>query len=353
MMKRFALLVAALALVPAEVRAQGTTREQIDRAIALYNNFQVEAARPILIGIISPNYIQPVSPTERVDVLKYLGASYALLEKRDSAKAFFTAAVDFDPFTDLDVEQFSAAELSAFNEARGSIFKVGIAPITSRLILPQVDSTFYSFRIITTRRGNMNVSILSQPDSNRVREILFQDSNDGLRQIRWNGVLRSGQFADTGIYMIRVAATRDGSTVPEFDQEFFRIEHHFEPLEDTLPDFKPTELLQERIAASAPYMDLLKGFVAAAASYGLASLTLNQDVKGWQTHAIGAGAAGLVAGAWSFLYRRTHRNIGPNLAENNRRRGSRTEINRAIMARNQAKLDARWIIITPLAGFSR
>lgn len=346
------LFLALVLLLPVTAGAQGTTREQIDRAIAMYSNFQVEAARPILLNIISPNYLQQVLPSERVDAYKYLGASYALLSRPDSARTFFVAALDFDPFTDLDVEQFGPQELSAFNDAKSTIFKVGVAPIVSKLIKPREDTTSYSFRIITTSRGNMNVTILSQPDTNRVREILFQDANDGLRQLRWNGVLRSGQFADTGIYMIRVTASRDGGQ-PTSAQQFFRIEHHFDPLEDSLPPFRPEQLLQDRIPTSAPYMDLAKGIFAAAASFGLATLTLNADVNGWQTHAAGASAVGLVAGTWSFLYRRANRTIGPNAAENARRQAEWARYNAGVETRNKAKLDARWVIITPIAGFSR
>lgn len=350
MIRRLCLL--ALLVFPAVAGGQGTTREQIQRAVAMYNNFQVEQARPILLNIISANYLQPVSPTERVEVYKYLGASYALLSHPDTARTYFTAALDFDPFTDLDVNVFGPQELAAFNEAKRRIFKVGVAPIRSKLIVPRLDTSAYAFRIITTSRGQMNVTILSQPDSNRVRELLFQDYNDGLRQIRWNGVLRSGQFADTGIYMIRVTAQPDGGS-PFTAQQFFRLEHHFDPLEDTLPPFRPEQLLPDRIANSAPYMDLAKGFFAAAASFGLATLTLNQDVSGWQTHAAGASAVGLLAGGWSFLYRRQNRTIGPNAAENTRRQAERRRHNDAVEARNRAKLDARLIIITPIAGFSR
>lgn len=347
------LHLALLLLLPAAAGAQGTTREQIDRAIAQFNNFQVEAAQRVLQGIIAPSYLQPVSPAERVDVYKYLGASYALLNFPDTARTYFTAALDFDPFTDLDQDIFGPQEIAAFNRAKAAIFKVGVGQIRSRLIRPREDSTWYTFRVITTSRAQLDVAILSQPDSNRVRETLFQDMSDGLRQLRWNGVLRNGQFADTGIYMVRVAASRDGGQ-PSTSWQYFRIEHHLEePPEDTLPPFRPDQLLQDRIPTSAPYMDLAKGLFAGLASYGFASVTLNSDVSGWQTHAVGASLVGVVAGTWSFLYRRNNRTIGPNAEENARRQAERARHNAAVEARNRARLDARWIIITPIAGFSR
>lgn len=353
----FALAFLALLALPSAALAQaaattGTTADQLKRAITYYDNIQVEQARPILLNIISPSYLQPVSPAERVEVLKYLGASYALLEKRDSAKIFFRAAIDFDPFTDLDVEKFSAAELTAFADAKRELFKVGVWPIRSRTITPSVENTHYVFRFITTRRGIMTATILSQPDTTVAREVLFMDSNEGLRQIRWSGKRNNGQFLPAGIYMVRVEA-REDQNAPVSAQQLFQLEYHHDPLEDTLPDFRPEQLLQERIPTSAPYLDLVKGILAAGVTYGLASTTVAQDVTGWQTHVGLAGASGLIAGGWSFFYRRAKRNIGPNVAENQRRREQRRAYNEAVKARNDVKLAARLVIITPIAGFSR
>ena len=348
MIRRLLLL---LTLLPAVAAAQ-TTAELIARAKNHYNNFNVEEARPILLRIISPNYLNPVLPAERVEALKYLGASYALLTKPDSARLFFAAALDFDPFTDLDVQTFSAVELGEFNEAKKTIFKVGVAPIRNRLVNPRNDSTSYVFRTITTGRGVLVARILSQPDTTRTHVELFSGSNDGLRNIRWNGVLSNGQFADTGVYVIRVSASQ-GSGQQQTEQQFFRLEHHHEPLEDTLPAFRPEQLLQERISTIAPYWDLGKGTLAAAASFALASVALNSDVKGSTVHMAAAGATGLLVGVGSFLYRRGKPTIRANADENARRQAQRTAFNNAVRARNQQKLDARFIIITPVAGFSR
>jgi hypothetical protein len=347
MMRR--LWFAALLVMPFTAHAQ-TTRERIDRAVALFGNFQVEQARPILQEIISSNYLQSVSPQERVEVYKYLGASLALLGHQDTAQTFFTAALDFDAFTDLDGNQFGPQELQAFNLAKQSIFKVGVAPIRNRLIIPRLDTSFYGFRIVTTNRGRLNVQVISQQDSSR-REVLFDDESDGLRLVRWNGVLRSGQFADTGIYMVRATGTKGGS--PVISQQFFKIEHHFEPLEDTLPAFRTEQLLQDRIPASAPYLDLAKGLFAGIAAVGIGAATMDANVTSWQTQAISASAVGILAGTWSFFYRRQNRTIGANAEENARRQAERARHNAAVESRNRAKLDARWIIITPLVGFSR
>src|SRR5438105_3590267 len=95
-----------------------STDENLKKAVDMYTAFNIEGARPILLNIISPNYLLSVSTDQKVKALKYLGASYAVLDKRDSAVTFFTAALDYNPFTDLDPREFSAAELAAFSDAR-------------------------------------------------------------------------------------------------------------------------------------------------------------------------------------------------------------------------------------------
>ena len=347
-----AVLLAAAAL-PRFAPAQGTTKDNIDRAIAMYKAFNVEGARPLLQAIVSPAYLQPVTPAERVAAYKYLGASYALLDKQDTAITFFVAALDFDPFTDLDLEEFSPAELSAFNMARSRIFKVGVKPVLSKVINPRVDSTAYVFRLISTSRASlMVVDLVNQGDTTK-KENLLRQPNEGPRQIRWLGVLQSGLFADSGIYMLRVQATKEGSSQPVEAQQFFRLEHAFEPLEDTLPSFTSAQLLQEQIPTRAPYMDLIKGVVAGGMAFGLATVAMNSYVKGWQTHALSAAAVSVGAGTWSFFYRRANRSIGDNVRENARRQAQRAAFNAAVQARNRVRLDNRFIILTPVTGFSR
>lgn len=347
-MRRFALLL--VFLLPGTLRAQGTTRDAIERAIALYEGFQVEAARYILQQIVSPGYLQQVTPAERVTAYKYLGASYALVDKKDSASLFFIAALDFDPFTDLDLEKFSPPEFSAFNEAKSKIFKVGVKPIVNKVVNPALDTSAYVFRVITTSRASLaTVAIINQADTSK-QEILLQQSNDGERRLRWLGVLRNGQYADTGIYMIRMTATPASGGQQIQDQQLFRIEHAYEPLEDSLPAFTADQLLQEQIPVSAPYVDLIKGVVTGGIAYGLAALTMNSDVSGWQPHAISAAAISLGAGMGSFFFRRANRNIAANVAENARRQRERAAFNAAIKARNDARLERRLLIFTPVAG---
>jgi hypothetical protein len=344
------LCAAALVLAtPSIAFAQGTTADQIRRAVDMYNNFNIEGARPILQQIISPSYLQRVEPEERVTAYKYLGASFAVLDKADSAAIFFTAALDFDPFTDLDPREFSAAELNAFNTAKQRLFKVALRPITPRII----DST-YAFRLISTHRSSISVDLIDQRDTLR-KEVLYQGENDGPRELRWNGLLRGGQRADSAIYELRVVgrsllASMAGSTTT--DRQLFRIEHVYEPLEDTLPEIPPSELLQQEHRQAAPWFDLMKGAAVGVAAVALPLAALDKDVR-YQAHAATAGAVGLGSAVIALLYRRANRTIPANVRENTRRQTERANFNAGVRRRNLDRLNATTLLICPPTGCPR
>src|SRR5262245_32592177 len=159
-MKRIAL-AALLALAPATVSAQ-TTADLLAQGIKAYEAFNVEGARPIFAQIVSPSYINPVSLDQKVTAYKYLGASFAVLTQTDSAVRYFTAALDFDPFTDLDPVKFSPGELGPFGVAKTGLFKVGLRPVKEKVVNPRADSTFYQFIIVTTHRANVQVTLQRQ-----------------------------------------------------------------------------------------------------------------------------------------------------------------------------------------------
>lgn len=353
---RYRVLAIVLLLLSgaAAAHAQGTTRDQIERAKALYQAFNVEQARPLLLSIVSSGYLQPVSPAERVEAYKYLGASYALLDNRDSAATFFVAALDFDPFTDLDPQVFSATEIAAFNDAKQRIFKIGIRPIDPKIVDPRQDSTAVSFRVVTTHRGDLRVELINRDST--VREMLYQGQSDAERRTTWRGLLAStGQIVAPDVYQLRALGTSTVQRGQEVrDLQFFRVEHFYEALEDTLPSFIATDTLPTQIPGRAPWADLAKGlFVGAMAAAALPALTLDDNVKGWQTHAMAAGGIVISSGAISFLYRRANRSITANVRENERRKQQRTLFNTRVTERNQARLDKRLLIITPATGFTR
>lgn len=346
MIRRAALAV--LVLAPVTLPAQQSTESELRRAIQYYNSFNIEGARPILENILSPSYLRSVTPTQRVTALKYLGASYAVLDRSAEAVNYFIAALDFDPFTSLDPREFSATEQAAFARAKGQIFKIGIRPISARII----DSTFV-FRLVTTHRANLTVTLIDTraPTS---REVLFQAENDGLREIPWNGLLRNGERADSAIYELEVKGLSmlTGGAVETVDRQLFRIEHAFAPLEDTLPAFGPNELLIEEYQQAASWLDLVKGGALAMAAVSIPVLALNNDVP-WKSHAAIAATVGAASGGIAFQYRRSHRKIPANVAENERRRAQRNEFNAAVKSRNAARVAQTILLICPATGCPR
>lgn len=342
-MRRLALTVVMLA-VPVAARAQ--TEENLRRAIDMYTQFNIEGARPILLNIISPSYLLSVSTEQKVRAFKYLGASYAVLDKPDSAVTFFMAALDHDPFTDLDPREFSASELGAFNLAKQRIFKVAIKPVAAHRL-----DTNYVFRLVSTHRANLTVELLQQSDSNK-REVLYQGESDGPREIRWTGLLRTGMRADSVIYELRtIGVSRVGSGTGT-DRQLFRIEHVFEPLEDTLPSIPASELFPEQYRQSAPLVDMIKGGALVVAAIALPLVALDNDIS-WKAHAASAALIGAASAGIGFSYRRNHRDIPANVRENNRRREQRALFNKGVRERNQARKAATILLICPVTGCPR
>jgi hypothetical protein len=329
--------------------AQQSTADELRRAIQYYNSFNIEGARPILENILSPSYLRSVTPSQRVTALKYLGASYAVLDRSEKAIEYFVAALDFDPFTSLDPREFSATEQAAFVEAKRRILKVAVRPVSASII----DSA-YVFRFVTTHRANVTVTLVDTRDTLR-REVLFQAENDGLREIPWNGLLRNGDRADSVIYELRAegrSLLSGNAGLSTVDRQLFRIEHAFAPLEDTLPSFGANELLIEEFEAAAPWFDLVKGGALALAAVSIPMFALNNDVP-WKGQAGVAAAAGAAAGGIAFQYRRTHRKIPANVAENERRRAQRNDFNAQVRSRNAARIAQTILLICPATGCPR
>jgi hypothetical protein len=358
-MKRFAL-VALLATAPAGLAAQ-TTAELLARGIKAYEEFNVEQARPIFAQIVSPSYINPLSQEQKVLAYKYLGASWAVLAQTDSAQRYFVAALDFDPFTDLDPVKFSASELGPFGVAKTRLFRIGVRPVTPQVVNPRQDSTAYRFTIVTTHRGTARLTLLKQNDAGAQPEILFDGSNDGQKTISWNGLMRSkgGAVADSGTYLLSLTATSSNpqmGTAPATETQLVRIEQSFDPLEDSLPTLPDSMLLPEALRPSEPWLDLIKGTLVGVLAYALPVVILKSDDVltssgwDWKPHAIISSVVGIGSGIGSFVYRYSNRKIDANQQENQRRQLQRARYNAGIKARNDARLAQTLLIITPLTA---
>jgi hypothetical protein len=351
-MKRIALL-ALLAAAPSAAAAQ-TTQDLLDRGIKAYEAFNVEGARPIFAQIVSPSYINVVSLDQKVTAYKYLGASYAVLAQPDSAKNYFIAALDRDPFTDLDPVHFSASELGPFSLARNEIFKVGMKPVQSQVVNPRDSATYYRLNIVTTHRANVRMTLVSQ--DGRITESLFDGQNDGPKEVAWDGRFKSrgGAIADSGTYSLKIdanSALHAGQTATE--TQLVRIERSFDPLEDTLPALPDSLLLAASLKPFQPWADLIKGTLVGAAAYLLPAVILQSDPVltssgwDWKTHALIGAFVGVGSGVASWIYRTKNRQIQANVVENERRKNQRERYNAAITARNNARLADMVLIITP------
>ena len=361
-MKRFALTFASLGAsatlllaTPAIARAQGaSTKDRLDQAIALYEAFNVEAARPILREIISPGYVQQVTADQRAQAYKYLGASWAVLAERDSAQKYFLGALDFDPFTDLDPTKFAQSELDAFALARAQLFKVAVAQITrQRVLRPQqgvtADSSAIPFRTISTKRANVRVWLALQRDTTKKAE-LFNGTLENVRTFPWRGVLSDGTYADTGVYLLTISGYERDPAQALRQQMQFRIEHVQEPMEDTLATLNPADanqLLPERYPAIAPWQDLIRGVFVGGLAY---TLPLAVDGVATGPHALAAGTFAVGAAVGSWWYRRRNPQIQLNVQENRRRQDVRRQFNAAVLQRNSDRRDRTLLIISPVTA---
>jgi hypothetical protein len=66
-----------------------------------------------------------------------------------------------------------------------------------------------------------------------------------------------------------------------------------------------------------------------------------------------AAGVGAASGGIAFQYRRTHRKIPANVAENERRRAQRNDFNARVRARNAARIAATVLLICPSTGCPR
>jgi hypothetical protein len=359
-MKRLAQ-IALLLLAAQGAGAQQSIPELMRQGMEAYERSNAEAAKNYFATIIASR--QQVTIDQRVTAYKYLGAYWALQSSpgaADSATQFFLAAIDYDPFTDLDRRIFAADEQRAFANARAAIFKVAVAPVEPKAIDPtstNPDSSRYTFRIVSTRSARWTASIVSLIDPNKQEVIGTMGNSDGLRDVVWNGLINNAR-ADTGLYEFRLQAEdnrRQGS--PIIERQRFRIEHVHAELEDSLPPFGDvklgaTDTLQSRYSDFKPYGEGGRGLFIATVAGALPVLALSQrkNMSQWGSH-FGVGVAlGIVGGIGGYTYATQHRADARAVAENARRRDERARFNAGVVARNRARLDKTMLIIRPLTS---
>ncbi len=347
---RTIILVFASVLAPVAVAAQ-TAADQLSQAIGFYEQLQVERARDMFMQVVSGNSPFEVSLDQRVQAYLYLGASYAILQQPDSAGRYFLAAIERDPFADLDPQKFTPQERGAFGEAKLRTFRVGLRPILDTIIDPRSDNL--TLDIVTTHEGQVSVEIRSIFEQLQVP--IFQGQNDGFRQIRWNGTLSDGGLIDPGSYELVVwgSSTRGGGRQDSV-RVLFDIEHQLpEALEDTLAELRSDDLLGTRYGGGVAIRELAVGLGVAAGALVIPRVFGSSELDFSGPQAGVAAGAGAIAGLVAFAFRSSHPEIPENIVENLRRQTARNRENTEIMARNDARLASARLVVIPTTGVIR
>jgi len=283
-----ALLVATAARLPAQ--APDSAAAMLQHGIQLYQDVEIEDALALLRQLVSPASTLAVSPEQRVQAYKYLGALFAMqpgAERHDSAVANFGAAIARDPAVDLDPQAFTPAQVAAFGEARNRTFAVAVRPLRGDTL----DSTgVLTFRCVTSHAATLRAELRS--DTTIIR-VLFDGPYTGTLELTWDLTLGGGTPAPPGRY--EMALIGRSSILNRTDSAAVRFDLAFDPpLQDTLPDLGPQDLLPE------------------------------------------TGT--------------NNREITANVAENDRRRAERTANNAAIVQHNAEALRESKRVIVPVAG---
>jgi len=338
------VVVLASASLAGRAAAQDSTAAILARARAYYDGLEVEQALPLFRQVASSQWTAPVTPAQRAEAFKYIGATLVIMGQRDSALAYFQAALARDPFTDLDARTFTPGQTATFAAARQTTFAVGARPIVPARLNLRTDQVH--FTIVTTHSADVTVR-LSRTEAGTAFEIV-RGGNDGVRDVLWDGLAPGGTIAPAGRYALDVVATSRLLSIPDSVRVYFDLRVETQPLEDTLPAVSPVALLPERRSQSSARGDLVKG-LALAGGVLLVSNGLKTDKLGSGSDArpaVVAGVAGLT-GVVAFLRGRAHSRIDANIAANRRLLVPHDSANAAIRRRNAERLARPVLVIAP------
>jgi tetratricopeptide (TPR) repeat protein len=338
--------LAATVTLPVIAQAQGNTDETLQKAVHLYEELQVERALVLLRQVISPSSPFVVSSDQRVEAYKYLGAAHAILGQADSASVYFRAAIERDPFVDLDAQAFTSVERAAFAEARQRTFAVAVRPIVRTRIDPRTERM--TFVLLSTHACLLHAEIR---DSKGKVTPIFESENDGVREIQWDGLLADGHVAPAGRYELVVRGESHISERTDSARLFLDLELDRPPLEDTLPSLGAADLLPEHYPASASSIELAKGLGIAVTALAIPLAVGDRSLGTGARGLAGVMAVGGIAvGVGGFVWRRQHNEIAANIAENTRRKADRDEKNAVIERKNEESIAVTALVISPAAG---
>jgi len=347
-MIRILIFLAFTVLLPSTVYTQ--TDENLARAISQYQNLQIEQARELLRQLLSPSSPFEVTREQRVTAYLYLGASFVSLNQPDSAVVYYRAAIERDPFADLDPQTFTEAERQVFSDARQRSFRVGVRPVNATRIDPRTETIV--FQAITTQDADLRVEI--NHTRRQLRFPIFEGANEGVREISWSGNLPQGGLVPQGTYeLIVTGASITSLGRLDSTSVLFDVRHQFEPLEDTLRSMLSDELLPERLPASLARNELLLGLGIAAASMLIPPALGSAELGQPNVLSISMASLGAATGIFSYVHRRNNPEIAANIAENRRRELARQARNVEIRQSNAEKIAQTRLNITPTVGGRR
>ena len=349
-MRRLVLGLTLVVSAASAVRAQTETADLLRQAEQLYERLEIERAVPLLRQIVSPSWPHEITKEQRVEAYIYLGASLALIGVRDSALLYFRGAIERDPFTDLDPQRFTPAQLTLFQQARRLTFAVAARPVAGARVDPRTQRA--TFTIVTTHPASLRVEL--RPVEVQTAIVLFNQVNDGMRDVLWDGLLPDGRLAPPGRYELAVVGRSQLLARSDSVRVYFTLAHETPPLEDTLPELAPAQLLPELLQVSAGRRDLLKGLSVAVGALIVSSVAANGDLgRGGRVLAIAVGGTAGISGVTAFLNSRHERELPANIEENSRRRAARAAVNASVARRNAEKIAQTILVILPAAGVGR
>jgi len=343
-----ALVLAVYLTAPHPLAAQDSSTAVLQRARSYYEGLDLERALPLLRQVVSSQWPYEITPAQRVDAYKYLAAALVLVGQSDSAVSYFAAALARDPFTDLDPQEFTPAQRSAFASARPLVFAVAARPLAEARV--DVRSERIRFVVATTHRAALQV-LLRPLEEGATAFPVFQGENDGEREIAWDGLTPDGRLVETGRYALLVVGTSRVLDRTDSARVYFLVAREAVTLEDTLPALRRGLLLPERVGAPGATRELAKGLIIAGGALLASSAVVNRELGGG-----GRGGArvvaslGVLAGAAGFLTLSRRHDIPANIQANVQRQAERRATNQAIEQRNADRLARAVLIISPAAG---
>ncbi len=344
-MTRVVALAAVLLALVAPLSAQTGTADQLRRARELYEGLEFERAMPLLRQVISPQWPHAVSNAERVEAYLYLGAALVLAGRADSGVTYFRAALQRDPFSDLDAQRFTPLQLQTFARARRETFALGARPVAVTRVDPRTQRV--RFTIVTTHDARV-LAQLRRRDSTAVT--LLDGTVSGVQEVAWDGLLADGHLAPPGRYEMVIIGRSSTRQQTDSARVFFGLRHEVEPLEDTLPAHAPGELLPERRSGWSAAGELAKGLGVAAGVLAISSALSSSELDAERGPAVVVAGAAALTGVVAMIARAANPVIAENVAANQRRETERRTQNDTIRTRNADRIARTVLLLAPAAG---